>query len=350
MNSRRIVLLTSVIVFAGWICSYGDQPAGVKPENVLIGGAGATFPEPLYKNWIDRYSKITSGVRITYEGVGSGEGINRFISNKVDFGASDSAMNDAEIGKVDRGVKLIPATAGIVVLAYNLPNLNGELKLPQSVYRDIFIGKIVRWNDSRIREANPGLNLPSREIILVARQDSSGTTFAFTNNLASIGNDWKNAGFGVSKLVNWPGNAMVLRGNEGVAGRIRISVGSIGYVEYGYAQRAGLPMAWLENKSGIFIKPSPESGSIALANAEQAMPENLRLFLPNPEGKNSYPIVTYSWLLLYKQYHDKIKSEALKKFVRWAITEGQQFSSELGYVPLPLGVRKRGEAALEEIH
>lgn len=350
MIARRILILVLIVSSAAFFFACGKNEPANKPAGLRITGAGATFPEPLYKKWIELYAKDRPDVSISYKGVGSGEGVKQFIKGEVDFGASDAAMNDQEIAKVQRGVKLIPATAGIIVLAYNLEDLKGELKLPRQVYVDIFLDKIKNWSDARIRKANPDLNLPTREIVPVARQDASGTTYAFTSHLASISEDWRTKGPGVGKLVEWPGARMVARGNEGVAGKIKISSGSIGYVEYGFAKRAGLAMASLENKGGRFVTPQPESGRETLANTASQMPENLRLFIPDPTGDDSYPIVTYSWLLLYGDYPDQKYGTAVKDFVTWGITKGQQYGPELGYCPLPSGVVERTRKALDEIH
>jgi phosphate transport system substrate-binding protein len=344
------VFITALIVSSAVLfISLGRAEPENKTVGVQINGAGATFPEPLYKLWIDQYTKKQPDVRITYEGVGSGEGVRRFINRHVDFGASDAAMSDEEMSRVQGRVKLIPATAGIVVLAYNLENLNGELRLPRQVCVDIFLGKIKRWSDPRIKEANPGLNLPSRDIVTVTRQDSSGTTFAFTNHLSAVSEEWRNQGPGAGKLVAWPSLPMVGRGNEGVAAKIKISKGSIGYVEYGYAERGGLRMALVENGAGHFVKPGPGKCRDTLAKTASLMPENLRLFIPDPAGDESYPIVTYSWLLLYDKYPDSRKASALKSFVNWGLTEGQQYSSEFGYCPLPSEVAGRAQKALAQI-
>ena len=212
------------------------------------------------------------------------------------------------------------------------PELGGDLKLPRDVYVDIFLNEITTWNDPRIQKANPGLNLPSDNIALAVRQDSSGTTFAFTNHLSAISDKWRDRGPGVGKVIDWPGEAMVARGNDGVAGRIKQSESSIGYVEYGTAQRAGLKMAWLENQAGEFIQPHGGSGLATLLNVE--MPDNLRVFFPDPKGADSYPIVTYSWLLLNTSYSDAKKLAALKHYVKWCLTEGQAYNESLGYVRL----------------
>jgi phosphate transport system substrate-binding protein len=349
MNVFKIVLIATIAYCSLLLSACNQKPALPEKPAVTISGAGATFPAPLYAKWIHNYSTIAPDLEISYAAVGSGEGVRRFTTGEVDFGASDAAMSDAEIKMVDRGVKLIPATAGIIVLAYNLPGLNGDLKLSRSVYLDIFMGKIKHWKDPRIQQLNPGLNLPSWEIIPVVRHDSSGTTYAFTNHLAAIGASNGSYNLKATKLMAWPSNSMVANGNEGVAGRIRITHGSIGYVEYGFAPRAGLSMAVIENKAGNFVKPSPDNGTDTLANTVALMPENLRLFMKDPEGEYSYPIVTYSWLLLYGSYPDSNKLAYLKKFIEWSLNEGQQFSSDWGFCKLPPGVVQKSIDALNSI-
>lgn len=312
-------------------------------------GAGATFPAPLYKRWIEVYQEQNPDTTISYDAVGSGDGIRLFLADEVDFGASDAAMSDDQMQQAPHGALLIPATAGIIVLAYNLPGLQGQLKLSRQTYTDIFLGKITRWNDPAIVRDNPDLQLPDRSITIVARTDSSGTTFAMTNHLAAISPHWRDRGPGVGKKIQWPGRTMLALGNSGVARKIQISRGAIGYVEYGYAERAGLAMASLENKEGQFIAPSPSCGSVTLKNNHQQMPANLRLFMPQPEGETSYPIVTYSWLLLRKTYDDADKREKLKRFVHWGLTEGQKYATEFGYTPLPEEVSGKGLQALETV-
>ncbi len=313
---------------------------------VVLRGAGATFPAPLYKKWIEVYTKEHPGVAIKYADVGSGEGTVRFLERTIDFGASDAALNDEQIASLRAGAKLIPATAGMVVLAYNLPGLGGPLRLSRDVYTDIFAGKIREWSDPRVRSLNPGLTLPRQTITLVGRQDSSGTTYAFSSHLAAVSGEWRDR---VGKVVDWPGHAMMARGNEGVASRIKLSQGSIGYVEYGFAKRLGLPMAQLQNRSGRFVAPDATSGEAALAAAVAQIPGNLRAFLPDPDGEASYPIVTFTWLLLYGQYAQPDKAAALKQFVDWALTDGQRYSGDLGYIPLPSGVASLSRAALAAV-
>jgi phosphate transport system substrate-binding protein len=348
MLARRISVFI-MIVFLGLVISCSQPATETKPPEIKITGAGATFPYPLYKKWIDEYQKTHKDINIFYEPVGSGEGVRRFLKQEVDFGASDAAMSDGEMVQVDRQVKLIPATAGIIALAYNLKGVNGVLKLPREVYVAIFAGDIKKWNDPRIKQANPGLNLPSLDIIPVARADGSGTTYAFTNHLSAVSKEWRDRGPGVGKTVKWPAHGMLARWNEGVAGRIKITDGAIGYVEYGYAHRAGLALAALENKAGKFIEPSPSFGQATLINTQNDMPDNLRMFFPDPPGEDSYPIVTYSWLMLYGNYPDQKKGRALKDFVKWGITEGQNSSEGLGYCSLPPQIREKAIFAIEGI-
>ena len=349
MIANRWAAALACLLVLGLVASCERTAKETGPPKLKILGAGSTFAAALYKHWIEVYQKSHKDVAITYDAVGSGAGTKRFLNQEVDFGASDAALSDEQMEKVARGAKLIPATAGTIVLLYNLKGLAGPLKLPRQVYVGIFSGKIKKWNDPRIAQANPGLNLPASDIILVTRLDSSGTTFAFTNHLSAISPTWRDRGPGVGTLVQWPKNTMTARGNEGVAGRIKLTDGAIGYVEYGYALRAGLPMAWLENKAGNFIQPSPSSGLDTLLNTQADMPANLRMFFPDPPGKSSYPLVTYSWILLYGAYPDTKKGAVVKDFVQWGVTDGQRFAEALGYCPLPDSIRERATKAIGEI-
>jgi phosphate transport system substrate-binding protein len=323
----------------------GQAGAGGK---VVLQGAGATFPAPLYKKWIGVFTAQNPDVVLDYKDVGSGEGVRRFLAQSVDFGASDGALTDEQMARVAAGARLVPATAGMVVLAYNLPELGGDLKLSRDVYTDIFLRRIVKWNDLRIQAINPDLRLPNVSIVIAARRDSSGTTFALANHLNAISADWRR-GPGVGYLVDWSSRAMLARGNEGVAGLVKISEGAIGYVEYGFAERLRLPMAHLQNKAGRYVAPNARSGHATLASNVKEMPENLRLYLPDPEGPDSYPVVSLSWLLLYERYPDQQKSAALKRFVTWGLSLGQSYGPELGYIALPPDVASRSRAALERV-
>src|SRR5262245_12383627 len=340
--------LAAVVLLSTGQLSLGQAPAA--KGRIALRGAGATFPAPLYERWIETYRREHPEIAISYDAVGSGEGQRRFLADAVEFGASDAALSDEQLARVKVGARLVPATAGMVVLAYNLPGLNGPLRHGRDVYVDIFSGRIRTWNDPRIRGDNPGLNLPNRNITIVARQDSSGTTFALTNHMSAINRAWRDQGPGVGNLVNWQGNTMLARGNEGVAGRIKVSEASIGYIEYHFSKRLGLSVAQLQNKSGRFVAPDERSGQFALAASVKQMPSNLRLFLPDPEGEESYPIVTFSWLLLYDRYPNRDAAAALKSFVTWGLTTGQGLSRELGYIPLPAEVVSLSLAALDPLN
>lgn len=340
---RRAVL--AALAFAPGLGIAGPNSAQAASGPMVLQGAGATFPAPLYAAWIERFHRAHPEIKIAYDAVGSGEGVKRFTAGAVDFAASDAAMTDAQIAAVDRGVRLIPATAGMVVLAYNLPGLDGPLKLPHDVYPAILAGEITRWSDPRIVTANPGLTLPNSTIAIVARLDSSGTTFALTNNLSAVSPSWQSR-HGAATRIDWPSGTMLVRGNEGVAGRIKVTEGAIGYVEYGFARRLGLPTAELENRAGTYVAATSESGAQALAETVAEMPDDLRIFVGDPGGAASYPIVTYSWLILYDRYQDAEREAAVLAFVRWGLTEGQQQSDELGYIPLPQSVTDRALATL----
>jgi phosphate transport system substrate-binding protein len=316
---------------------------------VLVRGAGATFPAPLYAKWIEVYRREHPNVTITYEAVGSTEGQRRYLAEAVDFGASDAALSDEQMASARAGARLVPVTAGIVVLAYNVAGLAGPLRLSRDVRAGIFAGDIRTWDDPRIRAANPDLRLPHRSIAVVARQDGSGTTFALTNHLSAVSAAWRDQGPGVGNLVDWRGRAMLARGNEGVAARIRVSEYSIGYVEYHFARRLGLAMAWLENRAGRYVEPGERGGRAALAASVKQMPDHLRLFMPDPDGEESYPIVTFSWLLLHERHPDTAKAAALKMFVAWGLTAGQSYSSDLGYIALPPDVAAVSLAALDRL-
>jgi phosphate transport system substrate-binding protein len=349
-RARWSTAILGVLAALGLVLALHSQGGGqtsTSSSKVRLEGAGATFPALLYKKWIAVYSAQNPDVVIDYKDVGSGEGVRRFLDRGVDFGASDGALTEEQMATVAGGARLVPVTAGMVVLAYNIRGLGGELKLSRDVYPDIFLGRISKWNDPRIHALNPTLNLPNRSIVVAARQDGSGTTFAMSNHLSTINEDWRR-GPGTGYIVDW-GQAMRARGNEGVAARIKHGDGAIGYVEYAFALRLGLPMARLQNKAGRYVAPSDRTGEAALASNVRQMPDNLLLFLADPDGEESYPIVSFSWLLLYQHARDQHKSAALKQFIRWGLSDGQSLSAKLGYVPLPPDVAALSRAALDRI-
>jgi phosphate transport system substrate-binding protein len=314
--------------------------------NVELVGAGASFPAPLYQTWFTELNKKYPNLKVNYQSVGSGAGVEQFTKGTVDFGASDVAMKDEEIQKVpaDKGVLLLPVTAGSIVLAYNLPDVP-ELKPPRAVYIDILLGKIKFWDDPAIAKANPGAKLPKQEIKVIYRADGSGTTGVFTKHLSAISPEWKTK-VGDGKSVKWP-VGIGAKGNEGITAQIQQTPGAIGYVEYGYAKQSNLKFASLENKAKKFVLASEESASKTLASV--TLPENLRAFISDPEGEGSYPIVTYTWILAYKKYADAGKAKAIEATIEYALTDGQKLATQLGYVPLPANVIAKVAAAADQI-
>jgi phosphate transport system substrate-binding protein len=317
-------------------------------NNVGLTGSGASFPAPLYQNWFVKLNEVVPKIQVNYQSVGSGAGVEQFTKNTVDFGASDVAMKDEEIAKVSKGVLMLPMTAGSIVMAYNLPGVEG-LKISQANLADIALGKITKWNDPKLVADNPDLKLPDSPITFVHRSDGSGTTGVFTKYLSAISPEWKSS-IGDGKSVQWPtakGKFIGGKGNEGVTAGIQQNEGALGYVEYGYAKNNGLTMANLQNKAGQFVQPDETSASETLATVE--LPENLRAFITNPDGEKSYPIVTYTWMLVFKKYDDPEKAKAMEAMIQYGLTEGQKQSAELGYVPLPATVVEKVAAAADAI-
>ncbi|MBD2200998.1 phosphate ABC transporter substrate-binding protein PstS [Calothrix sp. FACHB-1219] len=312
--------------------------------NISLTGAGASFPAPLYASWFTDLNKKYPNLQVNYQSVGSGAGVEQFIKGTVDFGASDVAMKDEEIQKVDKGVILLPVTAGSIVLAYNLPDVP-TLNLPRAVYTDILLGKIKSWDDPLIAKANPDAKLPKQPITVVYRSDGSGTTGVFTKHLSAISPEWKTK-VGDGKSVKWP-VGVGAKGNEGVTAQIQQTQGAIGYIEYGYAKQNQLNVAALENKGGKFITPTDQSASKTLESV--TLPADLRAFITDPEGADSYPVVTYTWILAYKKYDDAAKGKAMEALIEYALTDGQKLATELGYVPLPQNVITKVAAAADQI-
>lgn len=315
---------------------------------VSLSGAGASFPAPIYQAWFIELNKKVPDLQVDYQSVGSGAGVRNFLERTVDFGASDVAMTDEELAQIEGGAILLPMTAGSIVLAYNLPGIESGLQLPRDVYVDILLGEITNWNDPRITEANPDLDLPDRPITVVHRSDGSGTTGVFTKHLSTISSDWQTK-IGEGKTVEWPGKGTFIggKGNEGVTAQIQQNEGAIGYVEYGYATNNNLAVAALENSAGNFVLPSDESAAATLATEE--LPDNLRLFITDPQGEDAYPVVTYTWLLVYQQYDDPQKAIAVEAAIEYGLNEGQQAAPALGYVALPPNVRERVAEAADGI-
>jgi len=331
--------------------SSAASPDAASPftENVAVTGAGASFPAPLYQRWFQDLNKKIPQLQVNYQSVGSGAGIEQFTKGTVDFGASDTAMKDDAIAKVpaEKGVILLPMTAGSIVFAYNVEGVNTGLKLTREVYVGIASGEITKWNDPKIVAANPGVTLPDLAITFIHRSDGSGTTGVFTKHLAAISPEWK-AAIGEGNTVQWPAGAFVgAKGNEGVTAKIQQTPGAIGYIEYGYAKTNKLNFAQLENKAKEFVEANDETVGKTLASVN--LPENLIAFISDPEGPGVYPIASYTWLLVPAKVADPTKAKALEVLIEYGLNEGQEIASELGYIPLPKSVRERVVAAADKL-
>jgi phosphate transport system substrate-binding protein len=311
---------------------------------LLINGAGATFPQPIYTKWFDEYAKVDPSVRFNYQGIGSGGGQKQILSETVDFGASDGPMSDENIAKAPRTLWHIPTVAGADVVTYNLPG-NPKLKLDGATLAAIFLGKVTKWNDPAITGQNSGVSLPSQDILVVHRSDGSGTTYIFVDYLSHVSAEWK-AKVGTNTAVDWP-TGLGGKGNAGVAGQIKQSPGAIGYVELAYAKQNQLPYADMKNAAGNYITPSLDSVTEALATA--TIPDDFRFSMVNPPGEKAYPISGTTWLLVYAQQKDPVKGQKLVEFLRWAYSDGEKMAAALDYAPLPPSVQQRALARVNSI-
>ncbi|WP_414576609.1 phosphate ABC transporter substrate-binding protein PstS [Anabaena sp. CCY 9402-a] len=301
-----------------------------------LNGAGATFPAPLYERYAREVRKKHPELKINYQGIGSGGGIRQTIAGTVDFGGSDAAMKDSEIAKVKNGVILVPTAGGAVSVVYNVPGVN-NLKLSRATLPAIFSGQITNWSDAKIKADNPGVNLPNQPIRFVVRADSSGTTFIFTNHLSTI-NGYFRGRIGANTAPKWTlQNVLKGKGNPGVAALVSRTPGSIGYVEYSYAVANKLNSAQLQNKRGEFVSPSLQTANAALSSV--SFPDNYRVFVGDPG--QGYPIVGLTWMMVYKQYPNAAKSEAVKKWINWVLRDGQQLNDDLNYTRIPAEIANR---------
>jgi phosphate transport system substrate-binding protein len=315
-----------------------------------LNGAGATFPNPIYSKWFSEYHKLHSDIEINYQSIGSGGGIRQVTEGTVDFGASDMPMTDAQLSEAQSklGTKIlnIPTVLGAVVPAYNIPGVGAEVKLTPEALAGIFLGKITKWNDKAITGANPGVNFPDRDIVVVHRSDGSGTTFIWTDYLSKVSPDWSSQ-VGSNTSVKWP-VGLGQKGNEGVAGSIRQQQGSIGYIELIYAIQNNIPYGSVRNSAGNFIKASLESVTKAAASAK--VPDDFRVSITNAPGKDAYSISSFTWLLIPEKSKDPNKGKILHDFLNWMATDGQKMTTALSYAPLPDSVAKKVKEAIKAVH
>jgi phosphate transport system substrate-binding protein len=316
-----------------------------------INGAGATFPYPIYSKWFDEYQKKNPTVEINYQSIGSGGGIRQVTEGTVDFGASDGPMNDEQIKAFQEkhgfGILHFPTVLGADVPTYNIPGVTVALNFTPEALAGIFLGKITKWNDPAIVAANKGVNLPGSDIVVVHRSDGSGTTYIWTDYLSKVSEEWKSK-VGKGASVNWP-VGLGGKGNEGVTGQIKNAPNSIGYVELIYAVSNNIPYGNVKNSSGVFVKADLASVSAAAAAVAKTMPDDFRVSITDPPGKTAYPIASFTWLLIPERFSDAAKRDAIKAFVKWMLTDGQNYTEQLSYAKLPKEVIAKEEMALAKV-
>jgi len=339
---RTIMLLAAALAFGAVVLAQGS---------LSITGAGATFPYPMYSKWFDEYHKKFPNVEINYQSIGSGGGIKQVTEGTVDFGASDGPMNDDQLkayqDKHGFGILHFPTVLGADVPTYNIPGVSAELNFTPDALAGIFLGKITKWNDPAITGPNPGVSLPANDIVVVHRSDGSGTTYIWTDYLSKVSEEWKNK-VGKGTSVNWP-VGLGGKGNEGVAGLVKQTPNSFGYVELIYAIQNHMPYGKVKNSSGAFIKADLASVTAAAAGAAKEMPADFRVSITNAPGKTAYPISSFTWLLIPSKISDTGKREALKTFLKWMMTSGQNDTEALSYAKLPKEVVAKEQKAINEI-
>jgi phosphate transport system substrate-binding protein len=339
---KRLVLL-AVCAFALCAIVLADNP-------LLINGAGATFPYPIYSKWFDVYHNKFGNIQFNYQSIGSGGGIKQITEGTVDFGASDGPMNDDQIKtfqeKRGTGILHFPTVLGADVPTYNIAGVNTSLNFTPEALAGIFLGKITKWNDPAITGANKGVNLPSADIVVVHRSDGSGTTYIWTDYLSKVSEEWKSK-VGKGTSVNWP-VGLGGKGNEGVTGLVKQTPNAIGYVELIYAIQNNIPYGAVKNAAGVFLK-ADLAGVTAAAGAAKAMPDDFRVSITNAPGKNAYPISSFTWLLIPEKIQDTAKREAIKNFLKWMMTDGQNEAEALSYARLPKEVAAKEMKALGKI-
>jgi phosphate transport system substrate-binding protein len=329
--------------------SPGDQqqPSQQSQQVIQMNGAGATFPNPIYSKWFSEYNKLHPNVQINYQPIGSGGGIRQITNQTVFFGATDGPMTDEQLKEAPGKILHLPTVLGADVPIYNIPNVETELKFNGPLLADIFLGRVKKWNDPAIAKVNAGVTLPNTDITVVHRSDGSGTTYIWVDFLSKVSPQWQKQ-VGVSTSVNWP-IGVGGKGNEGVAGLVRQTPGSIGYVELIYALQNKISYGQVQNTAGEFVAASPASVTAAAAAASANMPADFRVSITNASGPGAYPIASFTWLLLYEDPPDKAQAKVMVDFMQWALADGQKFAEELGYARLPAAVVDLEKKALEGI-
>jgi phosphate transport system substrate-binding protein len=330
-----VVLVLTLAVFTS---------AAVAQTN--LNGAGATFPYPIYSKWFNEFQKADGGVQINYQSIGSGGGIRQLQAGTVDFGASDMPLSDDQLKEMGKSIIQFPTVLGSVVPAYNVPGVSGELKFTPEALAGIYLGQITKWNDKALTSVNPGVKLPDTDIVVVHRSDGSGTTFVWTDYLSKVSPEWKSK-VGSNTSVKWP-VGLGGKGNEGVSGTVRQQPGAIGYIELIYALQNNIAFGLVKNAAGNFVKASLDSTTAAAASVKD-MPADFRVSITNASGKSSYPIASFTYLLVPTQWQDQTKKTAMVNFLTWMLKDGEPMATELNYAPVPKLVAERERARIKEI-
>jgi phosphate transport system substrate-binding protein len=353
MKTTKItkIALTAVLAAAG-VCTLLEYPkAAPAPQpdpSLLINGAGATFPYPIYSKWFDEYHKLHPELEFNYQSIGSGGGIRQLLAGTVDFGASDGPMSDQQLSQAKTRILHFPTVLGAVVPTYNIPGVNAALNFTPETLAGIYLGKITKWNDPAITGPNPGVNLPDSDIIVVHRSDGSGTSYIFTDFLSKVSDEWKTK-VGKNTSVNWP-VGLGGKGNEGVAGLVKQQENAIGYVELIYAIQNGMNYGKVKNASGVFVKADLTGVTAAAASGAKNMPDDFRVSITNAPGKAAYPIASFTWLLVPDHIQDPARKKAIVDFLRWMLKDGQSMVESLNYAKLPKDVVAKESKAIAQVN
>lgn len=346
-KERRVLIgMLAIASLAKWH-SFSPAATAHAAGAVLINGAGATFPYPIYAKWFDEYHRAHPDIQVNYQSIGSGGGIRQLLEGTVDFGASDMPMTDQQLSRAKFKVLHFPTVIGAVVPTYNIPGVTADLKFTPEALAGIFLGTVQRWNDASLVKANPGVKLPNENIVVVHRSDGSGTTFVWTDYLSKVSADWKSK-VGASTSVNWP-VGLGGKGNEGVAGLVQQTPYALGYVELIYALQNKMAYGSVRNSGGAFIKADLNTVTKAAAAAASHMPEDFRVSITNPPGRDAYPIASFTWLLIPERIGNSTKKEAITGFLQWMLHDGQKMTAPLSYAPLPPQVASKEAAVIARI-
>ncbi len=339
MRILKVLSLLAVLLMVATFATAAGQ--------VLLNAAGATFPYPIYSKWFDLYHTSHSNVQINYQSIGSGGGIRQLLDKTVDFGASDGPMNDDQLKQASVPIMHFPTVLGAAIPSYNVPGVQGDLNFTPEALSGIFLGKVTKWNDPAIASANPGMKLPGDDIVVVHRSDGSGTSYIWTDYLSKVSPEWQSK-VGKGTSVNWP-VGLGGKGNEGVSALVQQTPGALGYIELIYAIQNKLPYGKVKNSSGAFVKADLASVSAAAAATAKFIPDDFRVSITNPEGKAAYPIASFTWLLIPSKFSDAAKRDVVKDFLKWALTDGQQYAEALSYAKLPKEVVAKEMKAIAQI-